>query len=65
MVTLAHALEIEVTAEGVETHEQLTTLKAMGCNLFQGFLLGPPAGADVVEAKFRRFELSKRDSQAA
>ncbi|CAN0558760.1 unnamed protein product, partial [Laminaria digitata] len=39
MITLAHALDIEVTAEGVETHEQLSLLKAMGCNLFQGFLL--------------------------
>jgi diguanylate cyclase (GGDEF)-like protein len=54
MVTLAHALGIEVTAEGVETHEQMTILKAMGCNMFQGFLLSPPAAEDVVEAKFRR-----------
>jgi EAL domain-containing protein (putative c-di-GMP-specific phosphodiesterase class I) len=54
MVTLAHALKIEVTAEGVETHEQMTILKAMGCNLFQGFLLSPPGTEDVVETKFRR-----------
>jgi diguanylate cyclase (GGDEF)-like protein len=54
MVTLAHALDIEVTAEGVETHEQMNVLRAMGCNLVQGFLLSPPAPEDVVEAKFRR-----------
>lgn len=54
MITLAHALDIEVTAEGVETHEQLTLLKAMGCNLFQGFLLAPPASQDVIEAKLER-----------
>jgi diguanylate cyclase (GGDEF)-like protein len=54
MVTLAHALDIEVTAEGVETHEQMTMLKTMGCNLFQGFLLSPPSPEEVVEQKFRR-----------
>jgi diguanylate cyclase (GGDEF)-like protein len=60
MVTLAHALNIEVTAEGVETHEQMTILKGMGCNLFQGFLLAPPAPEDVVEAKFRRASDAKK-----
>jgi EAL domain-containing protein (putative c-di-GMP-specific phosphodiesterase class I) len=63
MITLAHALHIEVTAEGVETHEQLTILKAMGCNIFQGFLLSPPAAEDIVEAKFRRAE--ERNRQVA
>jgi diguanylate cyclase (GGDEF)-like protein len=42
MVTLAHALKIEVTAEGVETHEQMEILARLGCNIFQGFLLSPP-----------------------
>jgi diguanylate cyclase (GGDEF)-like protein len=53
MITLAHALGIEVTAEGVETHEQMAILKNMGCNLFQGFLVSPPATEDAVAAKFR------------
>ncbi|HHY48925.1 MAG TPA: EAL domain-containing protein [Alphaproteobacteria bacterium] len=54
MVTLAHALDIEVTAEGVETHEQMLLLKSMGCNLFQGFLFSPPAPEEAIAAKFRR-----------
>ena len=54
MVTLAHALNIDVTAEGVETHEQMTILKSMGCNLFQGFLLAAPVEEQVIEARFRR-----------
>jgi diguanylate cyclase (GGDEF)-like protein len=54
MVTLAHALGIEVTAEGVETQEQMNILKGMGCNVFQGFLLSRPIPEDEVEAAYRR-----------
>jgi diguanylate cyclase (GGDEF)-like protein len=54
MVTLAHALDIEVTAEGVETNEQMTLLKAMGCNVFQGYLFSPPTTEEAIEAEFRR-----------
>ncbi|MFT3980646.1 MAG: EAL domain-containing protein [Ferruginibacter sp.] len=42
MVTLAHALKIEVTAEGVETHDQARVLKDLGCNVYQGFLFSAP-----------------------
>ena len=38
IVTLAHAMDIEVTAEGVETEIQATILGQMGCNVLQGFL---------------------------
>jgi EAL domain-containing protein (putative c-di-GMP-specific phosphodiesterase class I) len=54
MVALAHALGIEVTAEGVETNEQMTILTDMGCNLFQGFLLSPPTTEQEVESGYRR-----------
>jgi diguanylate cyclase (GGDEF)-like protein len=54
MVALAHALGIEVTAEGVETNEQMTILTDMGCNLFQGFLLSPPTTEQEVESEYRR-----------
>jgi EAL domain-containing protein (putative c-di-GMP-specific phosphodiesterase class I) len=53
MVTLAHALGIEVTAEGVETQDQMTILQGMDCNLFQGFLLSPPTTEEQVESFFR------------
>ncbi len=51
MVTLAHALGIEVTAEGVETDEQFAVLSAMGCNTFQGFLLSRPLTTGDMEAR--------------
>lgn len=50
IVSLAQALNLEVTAEGIETHSQLDVLKAMGASHSQGFLLGRPiAEVDVPE----------------
>jgi diguanylate cyclase (GGDEF)-like protein len=43
VVDLAHALGLEVVAEGVETPAQLDFLLGCGCDLAQGFLLGRPA----------------------
>ncbi len=45
IIALAHSLRLQVTAEGVETDEQLATLRTMGCNQVQGFLLGRPVPA--------------------
>lgn len=39
IVAIATALDLEVTAEGVETHEQLRGLKALGVPRAQGFYL--------------------------
>ncbi len=52
MVTLAHALDIEVTAEGVETVEQFRALLGMGCNTFQGYLFSQPLTLDDIDARF-------------
>ena len=42
IITLAHNLGISVLAEGVETDAQMCWLKAEGCDLAQGYLLGKP-----------------------
>ncbi|MGE8567716.1 MAG: putative bifunctional diguanylate cyclase/phosphodiesterase [Achromobacter sp.] len=47
IIMLAHALDVDVVAEGVETAEQLSYLKGVGCSAFQGFLFGRPS--DVSE----------------
>jgi diguanylate cyclase (GGDEF)-like protein len=54
MVTLAHALNIEVTAEGVETHEQASVLDGLGCNLYQGFLFSAAVTPIALEALLRQ-----------
>ncbi|WP_240778426.1 EAL domain-containing protein [Shewanella polaris] len=42
IITLAHSLELNVVAEGVETQEQLDFLREGGCDQVQGFLLSKP-----------------------
>jgi diguanylate cyclase (GGDEF)-like protein/PAS domain S-box-containing protein len=46
IVAMASALNLEVTAEGVETRGQLTNLKRLGCQRAQGFYLARPMPAD-------------------
>ncbi|RYG75829.1 MAG: EAL domain-containing protein, partial [Alphaproteobacteria bacterium] len=50
-IDLAHALEMEVVAEGVETPSALALLTVMGCDMVQGFLISRPLGYDG----FRKF----------
>jgi diguanylate cyclase (GGDEF)-like protein len=45
IVALARELGVGVVAEGVETEEQLSELRAAGCRVFQGYLLGRPVEA--------------------
>jgi diguanylate cyclase (GGDEF)-like protein len=50
---LAHALDMEVTAEGVEETAQLTELRTYGCSSVQGYLFSEPMTAADVEQLFR------------
>lgn len=43
LVDLAAGLGLSVTAEGVETEEQRSVLRSLGCSYGQGYLLGRPA----------------------
>ena len=45
IIDLAHALGLTVVAEGVETDEQLTLLREMGCDVGQGYLWSRPVPA--------------------
>lgn len=49
IIQLAHTLDMEVTAEGIETPEQLAQLKALGCEYGQGHLFSKALSAITVE----------------
>jgi diguanylate cyclase (GGDEF)-like protein len=46
VILLAHSMNIEVVAEGVETEEQLEVLRRQGCDHVQGFLFSQPLAAE-------------------
>jgi EAL domain-containing protein (putative c-di-GMP-specific phosphodiesterase class I) len=48
IVAMADALDLDVIAEGVETHEQLTGLKRLGVLRAQGFYLAGPMPVDAI-----------------
>jgi diguanylate cyclase len=54
IISLAHSLRLKVVAEGVETPEQLDSLKSMGCDQYQGFHFSPPLSAGDFGALMRR-----------
>jgi diguanylate cyclase (GGDEF)-like protein len=54
IVTLAHAIGMEVVAEGVMSQNQLELLRAMKCDLAQGFLFARPGSAEEIEALLAR-----------
>lgn len=49
IVTLAHGLGIKVTAEGVETVEQLAQLQQLNCNYAQGYFFSKPLAVEFAE----------------
>ncbi|MEG3174954.1 EAL domain-containing protein [Sphingomonas sp. RB3P16] len=49
-IDLAHALDMEVTAEGVETQAAMALLSVMGCDMIQGYLISRPISIDAFRA---------------
>jgi len=47
IVEMAHSLKLKVIAEGVETEDQLSQLRELGCNSVQGFLFSRPVSAAI------------------
>ena len=52
IIDLAHALKLEVIAEGVETEMQLEVLQKMNCDFVQGFLFSKPMPTDRLLDEF-------------
>jgi EAL domain-containing protein (putative c-di-GMP-specific phosphodiesterase class I) len=54
IITLAHALEMDVVAEGVETAEQAEELRSMGCEFAQGRYFSAPLDAADLDQRLAR-----------
>jgi diguanylate cyclase (GGDEF)-like protein/PAS domain S-box-containing protein len=54
IIAMAHSLNLDVIAEGVETEQQRLLLLANGCNHFQGYLFGRPLPIAEFEATIRQ-----------
>ncbi len=50
VIDLAHALGMQVIAEGVETDDQRAELSLLGCDALQGYLWSPPVPASGITA---------------
>ena len=53
IIGIADDLQLNVVAEGVETQEQLEYLKAMKCEMYQGYLCSKPLPAKEFEKLFQ------------
>lgn len=53
IIAMAHSLELSVVAEGVETAAQLAILRALGCDIGQGYFYSQPLPAAAFSALLR------------
>jgi EAL domain-containing protein (putative c-di-GMP-specific phosphodiesterase class I) len=52
IVLMGHSLRLRVVGEGVETTDQQTLLRLLGCDEIQGYLISPPIPAERFEERF-------------
>ncbi|MDE2155241.1 MAG: EAL domain-containing protein [Xanthomonadaceae bacterium] len=57
IISLAHSLNMQVVAEGVETVEQARLLRSLECDAIQGFLFSPAVPASQIEEFLRENKL--------
>jgi EAL domain-containing protein (putative c-di-GMP-specific phosphodiesterase class I)/GNAT superfamily N-acetyltransferase len=60
-IDLAHALDMEVTAEGVETQAAMALLTVMGCDMVQGYLISRPMSIEAFRTYLREDQLNITD----
>jgi len=49
IISIGHVLNLEVISEGVESEDQLETLKKIGCDYIQGYIWGKPLPPEEAE----------------
>jgi EAL domain-containing protein (putative c-di-GMP-specific phosphodiesterase class I) len=53
IISLAHGLDLDVVAEGVETEEELKLLRLLRCDQMQGYLFSRPVAKEALEQLLR------------
>jgi EAL domain-containing protein (putative c-di-GMP-specific phosphodiesterase class I) len=53
ILSLAHSVDLKVVAEGIETPQQLASLRELGCDYGQGFLFSAALSSDLIQALLR------------
>ena len=53
IISMAHRMHLSVVAEGVETREQMSRLRVVGCDYVQGYFLAKPMPAAEFEALWK------------
>ena len=59
IIALARGLDVETTAEGVETEAQAEAMRVLGCNQLQGFHFGRPVPAEDFSARPGEFPVRR------
>jgi diguanylate cyclase (GGDEF)-like protein len=62
IVTLAHNLQMDVVAEGIETILEQDTLKDLGCEFGQGYLFAKPLNLEAATELIKNSQMSKKIS---
>ena len=66
MIRLSNSFDVPTIAEGVETAEQVFTLKTMGCDIIQGYYFSRPLPADEFEkfvSKNKKKPFERQDTE--
>lgn len=56
IINMAHEINLDVVAEGVESKEQLYFLSEFNCSKIQGFIFGQPVNPDLLEDYLIKYE---------
>jgi len=65
VISLAHALGMEIIAEGVETIEHVAALLNLGCDHAQGYFFSRPVAPDVALDFIRRGVVTNEQDESA
>ncbi|WP_458525290.1 putative bifunctional diguanylate cyclase/phosphodiesterase [Onishia taeanensis] len=60
IIAMGHAMQRRVLAEGIETDAQLATLRKLGCDLAQGYLIDKPMAYDDLHERYLSRSASPR-----